>query len=144
MKLSNLPKIKGNIKSKTKLGRGYSSGHGHQSGRGTKGQKARTGSHVPWYFEGGQLPLVKRLPHVGGFRNVNRVMFEIVKTSKINSLKVKEVTLPVLVSLGIIKDTKQRVKVLFDKDLDSAVNFKGLDFSKSAKKAVEDKGGKVI
>ncbi len=143
MNLTNLPKIKGNKKPRTKLGRGYGSGHGHTSGRGQKGQKARTGTAVPWYFEGGQLPLVKRLPHVGGFNNVNRVTYVILKTSKINALKLKEVNTETLLEAKIIKNKNQKVKVLFDKELDSAVSFKNVAFSKTAKETILKAKGKI-
>ena len=146
MNLSNIPKLKGKSNKKTKIGRGYGSGHGgHTSTRGQKGQKSRTGSRIPWFFEGGQLPLVKRLPHLSGFKNVNRVENVVVKTSLLNTLSIKgKITPSVLVKLGVIKKSNNNsYKVLFDKKIDSDLVLSGFKYSKKALDSLIKSGGQA-
>ena len=142
LSLSNLKKIK---KRKSKrLGRGFGSGKGgHTVGRGTKGQKAR--GKVPAKFEGGQLPLIKRLPHKRGFKNprskqpfaLNISFFERFKSGS-------EISPKTLVKEGFLERfPKDGIKILGTGDLTKKLEFKGFLFSKSAKKKIEKVGGKV-
>jgi large subunit ribosomal protein L15 len=124
---------------KTKLGRGYGTGHGgHTATRGQKGQKSRTGHRkAPWYFEGGQLPLVKRLPHNKGFKNPNKKNYLLLQTSSINALAEKELTPKKLVSLGVYpKLNKWGVKVLKDEEVTVPVKMAGFIYSKSAAESI--------
>jgi large subunit ribosomal protein L15 len=142
--LNTLKARKSHSKKKTRLGRGFGSAHGgHTATRGNKGQKSRSGhKKVPWYFEGGQLPFVKRLPHLPGFKNYSKKQFGILKTSKINSLGKKTLTPKDLVGLGMFKKlTRDGVKVLLDEEVKIAVKMTGFKYSKSAKKAIEKAGG---
>lgn len=142
--LNNLPKRQSHKSKKTRLGRGFGSGHGgHTATRGQKGQKSRTGhKKLPWHFEGGQLPLVKRLPHIGGFNSVNKKNYLELKTSIINSLGEKSLNPKQLVSLGVFKKiNKAGVKVLFDEPVKSKVTMRGFKYSKQAKDSIEKAGG---
>lgn len=132
--LSKLNKLSGAKSKKTRVGRGMGSGHGgHTSTRGLNGMKARTGGKVPWYFEGGQLPLFKRLPFLTGF-NSKRLKNVIVKSSTINKLGVTEVTPKVLVKKGVLKkQTKANIKILFDEKLSDKITLKGLLYSKKVR-----------
>ncbi|PIR43696.1 50S ribosomal protein L15 [candidate division WWE3 bacterium CG10_big_fil_rev_8_21_14_0_10_32_10] len=146
MLLNNLLKLKGSKNKKTRIGRGYGSGHGgHSSTRGTKGQNARTGGGVPLYFEGGQLPLVKRLPHLKGFTNANSKKVGIIKTSLLNKLELKKVNPEILIEKGIIRILpKDGLKILKDEDLKLAITLSGFNYSKTALKSIEKAGGKVL
>ncbi|MBP7859642.1 50S ribosomal protein L15 [Patescibacteria group bacterium] len=138
MKLSKLPKLAGSKDTKTRIGRGVGSGHGgHASTRGLNGMKARTGGKVPWHFEGGQLPLFKRLPYLVGFKT-RKPKNIIVKTSVINKLGEEVITPEILVSKGIFKKipkTKTKIKVLFDEELKKNIVLRGLIYSKKVKSA---------
>lgn len=142
--LSNLVKRQSHKSKKTKLGRGYGSGHGgHTATRGQKGQKSRTGHRKsPWHFEGGQLPLVKRLPHIGGFNNYNRKQYIEVKTSTLNDLNKKDLTPKMLVELGVVKKlNKHGVKILYNQPVTVKVNLTGFKYTKQAKDSIEKAGG---
>lgn len=144
MKLSDLHPPRGSNKSKTRKGRGIAAGKGKTAGRGTKGQGARAGGTKGPYFEGGQLPLVRRLPHVRGFKNIYRIPFEVVNLDNLdlrfeaNSL----VTPELLREAGLIKDT-QRVKVLGRGELKKALQVSAHAFSDSAKEKIAAAGGSV-
>jgi large subunit ribosomal protein L15 len=144
MKLSDLRPPVGAKKNKTRKGRGIAAGKGKTAGRGTKGQAARAGGTKGPYFEGGQLPLVRRLPHIRGFKNIYRNPFEIVN---LDTLETKfdanaEVTPDVLLSQGLIKDTK-RVKVLGCGEITKALQVSAHSFSDTAKEKIAAAGGKV-
>lgn len=144
MKLSDLRPNPGANKSRTRKGRGIAAGKGKTAGRGTKGQGARAGGTKGPYFEGGQLPLVRRLPHVRGFTNIYRVEFQIVN---LDSLETKfdanaEVTPEALMAQGLIKDTN-RVKVLGRGELTKALTVSAHSFSDSAKEKIAAAGGSV-
>lgn len=144
--LSNLTKRIGEEKSKKRIGRGYGSGHGgHTSTRGQKGQKSRTGGKPSLYFEGGQLRIVKRLPHMGGFFSPHKNYFHILKTSMINKLGLEVIDPAVLLKKGLFKKLpKDGIKVLFDVKIEKPVTLKGMKVSKSAQKSIEKVGGKVL
>ena len=128
-----------------RVGRGTGSGHGTFSGRGCKGQKARTGNNkVRPGFEGGQLPLIKRLPRKRGFINHFRIEYTTVNTSDLNKLDSgSEVTAEILKAAGIIKTLSNPIKVLGDGEIDRPLTVKANKFSASAKAKIEKAGGKV-
>ena len=132
-------------KSKRKrVGRGDGSGHGTYSGRGLKGQKARTGVDLPPYFEGGQLPLVKRLPHKRGFTNIFKVEYTPVNIESLKAFKSGATVSPEdLHRVGLIKSLTKPVKVLGDGEIDHALTVRAAKFSKAAKEKIEAAGGKA-
>ena len=127
-----------------RVGRGDGSGHGSYSGRGCKGQKSRAGGGVRLGFEGGQLPLIKRLPRKRGFVNIFKVEYSIVN---VGDLKVfspnAEITLKELLEVGLIKSPKNPVKILGDGDIDRPLVVKANKFSATAEKKIVAAGGKV-
>jgi large subunit ribosomal protein L15 len=143
MKLHSLPAIKGSTHRHKVLGRGRGSGHGKTSGRGHKGMKARSGGgHRPG-FEGGQMPLYRRLPH-RGFRNVNRVEFAVVNVRDFEELEGKSFGPTELAAAGVIRADGRPLKVLAAGDLTRAVTVSAHGFSASAKAKIEKAGGKAV
>jgi len=127
-----------------RIGRGNGSGHGTYSCRGIKGQKARAGGGVRPLFEGGQNPLVRRLPYKRGFNNVFRTAYAIVNVERLNMFEDgAEVTPEGLVSAGIIKDLHNPVKILGEGQLDKRLIVKAHRFSESARSKIEARGGKA-
>jgi large subunit ribosomal protein L15 len=127
-----------------RAGRGDGSGHGSYSGRGCKGQKSRSGGGVRLGFEGGQLPLIKRLPRKRGFVNIFKAEYSIVN---VGDLKVfspnTEITLKELIEVGLIKSSKNPVKILGDGEIDRPLVVKANKFSAAAEKKIVAAGGKV-
>jgi large subunit ribosomal protein L15 len=145
MKLHDLKPAKGSKKNKKRVGRGDSSGRGKTAGRGTKGQKSRSGGAKPAYFEGGQLPLVRRLPRMRGFTNIFKTQFVTVNLDRLNERfeKGAEVTPAALTEAGLIKSPKELVKVLGRGDLEKPLSVKAHGFSASARSKIEAAGGSV-
>ena len=143
MKLHTLPKIEGSTHRHKRLGCGRSSGHGKTSGRGHKGMKARSGGGVRPGFEGGQMPLYRKLPH-RGFNNVNRVEFAVVNLSQIDKCEGTEIDRNALVKAGYVRQADLLVKVLGNGEITRAVTVSAQAFSASAKAKIEAAGGKVI
>jgi len=145
MKLNNLKPAAGSTKTRKRVGRGQGSGLGETSGRGHKGAGQRSGTKRKLGFEGGQMPLQRRLPKFG-FKNVNRVEYKGINLDLIQSLVEKhnltEVTLDVLVNNGICSK-KELIKVLGRGELKSKVNVTAHGFSATAKAAIEKLGGTV-
>ena len=148
MELSNLKPQSGSVTSKKKrLGRGQGSGKGGTATRGHKGAKSRSGYSKKLGFEGGQMPLQRRIPKFG-FKNINRVEYKPVNLSKIQELreskKVKKgiINAESLISNGLVKK-KDLVKILGNGDLKDAVKVEAHKFSKSAKEKIEKSGGEV-
>ena len=143
MNLSNLKPAEGSIKHSKRIGRGAGSGKGVTSTRGNKGAKARSGYHQKVGFEGGQMPLYRRVPKFG-FKNLNRVEYVGINIDTINALaEAKNITdfnIEVLKQNGLISG-KDRIKILGRGELSKAVNVTAHAFSATAKKAIEDKGG---
>ena len=143
MNLSNLKPAEGSIKHSKRIGRGAGSGKGGTSTRGNKGAKARSGYHQKVGFEGGQMPLYRRVPKFG-FKNLNRTEYVGINIDTINALaEAKNITdfnIEVLKQNGLISG-KDRIKILGRGELAKAVNVTAHAFSASAKKAIEDKGG---
>ena len=141
MKLHELKPAEGSRQVRNRVGRGTSSGNGKTAGRGQKGQKAR--GKVRLGFEGGQMPLFRRMPK-RGFKNINRKEYAIVNLETLNKFEDgAEVTPALLVESGIIKDEKDGIKVLGNDTLNKQLTVKASKFSASAKEAIESKGGKA-
>jgi large subunit ribosomal protein L15 len=143
MNLSNLKPAEGSIKHSKRIGRGAGSGKGGTATRGNKGAKARSGYHQKIGFEGGQMPLYRRVPKFG-FKNLNRVEYVGINIDTLNNLaETKNITdfnIEVLKQNGLISG-KDRIKILGRGELNKAVNVSAHAFSATAKKAIEDKGG---
>jgi len=142
MNLSNLHPSKGSRKNKRRVGRGPGSGRQKTSGRGTKGQKSISGYSRKRGFEGGQMPLNRRLPK-RGFTNIFRKEYSEVNLDKIVNIKKKEIKLVDLVKHRIIKKESARVKILGRGDISSAKTIYAHKFTRSAQKKIEDAGGKA-
>jgi large subunit ribosomal protein L15 len=144
MKLHELQPAPGSNRDRIRSGRGISAGRGKTGGRGTKGQNSRSGGGKQPYFEGGQLPLVRRLPHLGGFTNIWRVEFFEVNVERLNLFPANtEITPEVLVMAGVIKSDRQPVKILGEGELDRALSVKAQKFSASAKAKILAAGGSI-
>ncbi len=145
MKLSNLKPAKGSTKTNKRLGRGEGSGMGGTSTRGHKGAKSRSGYSQKVGFEGGQMPLHRRIPKFG-FKNFNRVEYKAINLDTLSELaeksKESEITLDVLISNGLA-GKKDLIKVLGRGELKAKVNVTVHAFSESAKQAIEALGGKA-
>ena len=143
MNLSNLKPAEGSIKHSKRIGRGAGSGKGGTATRGNKGAKARSDYHQKVGFEGGQMPLYRRVPKFG-FKNINRVEYVGINIDTLNTLaETKNITdfnIEVLMQNGLISG-KDRIKILGRGELSKAVNVTAHAFSASAKKAIEEKGG---
>ena len=143
MNLSNLKPAEGSIKHSKRIGRGAGSGKGGTSTRGNKGAKARSGYHQKVGFEGGQMPLYRRVPKFG-FKNINRIEYVGINLDTLNALaEAKNITdfnLEVLKQNGLVSG-KDRIKILGRGALAKALNVTAHAFSAAAKKAIEDKGG---
>jgi large subunit ribosomal protein L15 len=140
MKLHDLKPAPGAKKNRTRKGRGIAAGQGKTAGRGTKGQNSRAGGGVRLYFEGGQLPLVRRLPFKRGFLNRSRVEYTPVNLERIAGLE-GTVTPEVLAEAGVIKKATEPVVILGDGDLDHALTVCAHRFSTAAKAKIEAAGG---
>lgn len=143
MNLSNLKPAEGSIKHSKRIGRGAGSGKGGTSTRGHKGAKSRSGYSQKVGFEGGQMPLYRRVPKFG-FKNINRIEYVGINIDTLNALaeakNITDFSVDVLKQNGLISG-KDRVKILGRGELSKAVNVSAHAFSASAKKAIEDKGG---
>lgn len=143
MKLHELKSNEGSRKSRKRVGRGMASGHGKTSGRGHKGQNARTGGGVRLGFEGGQTPLFQRLPK-RGFTNINKKEYAIVNLDTLNRFDENtDVTPELLLEAGVVSKVKSGVKVLAKGTIDKKLNVKAHKFSTAAKEAIEAAGGKI-
>jgi large subunit ribosomal protein L15 len=146
MDLSKLTPAKGSTKTKKRIGRGQGSGKGGTATKGHKGQKSRAGASIPAWFEGGQMPLQRRLPKFG-FKNRFREEYAAVNVGRLAALLEEgrleagqTVTATTLHGLGLV-GKKDRVKVLGDGDLGQALTVEAHAFSKSAKEKIEAAGG---
>ena len=145
VKQNELAPAPGSRHASKRVGRGTGSGHGTYSGRGCKGQKARTGNNkVRPGFEGGQLPLIKRLPRKRGFTNIFRVDYTAVNSGDLNKLESGAVvTAETLKAAGIIKTIENPIKILAGGEIDRPLTVKANKFSASAKAKIEAAGGTV-
>ncbi len=143
MKLFELQPSEGSTKSRKRLGRGHGSGLGKTSGRGHKGQKARSGGGVRIGFEGGQMPIYRRLPK-RGFTNIFAKEYVEVKVSDLNKFdNGATVDAEALKAAGIIKKTCDGIKVLGNGSLEKKLTVKASKFTGSAKEKIEAAGGNV-
>ena len=141
MKLHELKPSEGSRQVRNRVGRGTSSGNGKTAGRGQKGQKAR--SKVRVGFEGGQMPLFRRMPK-RGFNNINRKEYAIVNLETLNKFEDgAEVTPALLVESGIVRNEKDGIKILGNGELSKKLVVKAHKFSASAKAAIEAAGGQA-
>ena len=143
MRLSLLKPVKGATSNRKRVGRGHGSGLGRTAGRGEKGYHSRSGSkHRPW-FEGGQMPIHRRLPKRGFSNYLFRKQYQIVNLRDIDTLNTDEVDSKKLFDNGLISSSLQPVKVLGDGELKNAIKIKATSFSKSAVLKIEKAGGTV-
>ncbi|MBQ1757730.1 MAG: 50S ribosomal protein L15 [Erysipelotrichaceae bacterium] len=143
MKLHELKPVDGARKDGFRLGRGHGSGNGKTSGKGNKGQKARSGGMGKLGFEGGQTPLARRLPK-RGFTNFTRKEYSIINLSQLNNFEDgAEVNPMILKELGLVKNLKDGLKVLGEGELTKKLNVKAHKFSQSAVELIEKAGGKA-
>ena len=140
MKLSSLTPVPGSIKNRKRVGRGHGSGLGKSAGRGDKGAGQRSGfKRRPW-FEGGQMPLARRLPK-RGFTNLFKKEFQVVNLDDIDALGLDTINPQVLAKHGLVRSALKPVKILGDGELKSKLNVTATTFSKSAKEKIEKAGG---
>jgi large subunit ribosomal protein L15 len=143
MKLHELKPARGSTKRRKIVGRGRGSGHGTTAGRGGKGQTARTGSSIPAWFEGGQMPLIRRLPK-RGFTNIFKKEYAIINVETLERFEPgQEVTPELLVSKGLLRARNDGVKVLGEGALTKPLTVHAHKFSQSAAVKIEAAGGKV-
>ena len=141
--LSNLSPQPGSTKQRKRLGRGHGSGHGKTSGRGHKGQKARSGSGIKPGFEGGQMPIQRRLPK-RGFNNIFRRAFAILNVKDLNSFDDgATINRESLLAAGMIKSSDEQVKILGDGELTKKITVDVDKLSKSAQAKIEAAGGSI-
>ena len=143
MKLSSLGPTKGATSNRKRVGRGHGSGLGRTAGRGEKGYHSRSGSKNRSWFEGGQMPLHRRLPKRGFSNYQFRKQYQIVNLRDIDALNLEEIDSKKLFDNGLIRSFLQPVKVLGDGDVSKAIKIKATTFSKSAILKIEKAGGKV-
>jgi large subunit ribosomal protein L15 len=145
MKLHDLRPNNGAKKKRKRVGRGISAGQGKTAGRGTKGQKARSGGGKGPYFEGGQLPLARRLPFKRGFTNIRKVYYKPVNLDRLAEFDFDgiEVTPEVMAAIGLIKKANDPVVVLGNGDVNAPMTVKAHRFSKTAREKIEAAGGSV-
>ena len=143
MSILNLPSPSGGKKSRKRVGRGRGSGLGKTSGRGMNGQNARAGGKVPPWFEGGQMPLIRRIPK-RGFKPINRTEYQVVNVSGLSSFEAGSNVTPVeLAEKGLVKDGNGCVKILGNGEITQSLNLCAHAFSASAKEKIEKAGGSV-
>ena len=143
MNLGNLKSAPGAVRDNKRIGRGEASGTGCTAGRGNKGQRSRSGSKRRPWFEGGQMPLQRRLPKFGFYQH-GKVRFQVVNVGDLAKLDTKdEVTTEVLKNAGLIKYADRPVKLLAVGDLDKKLNVKVNAVSASAREKIEKVGGTV-
>jgi large subunit ribosomal protein L15 len=143
LNLSNLRAPKKANENKKRVGRGMGSGMGKTSTRGHKGQGSRSGSSLMRGFEGGQMPLHRRLPK-RGFTNIFRVEYTVLGLDRISELNETEITPEKLVSLGLLKKRNGLIKVLANGEITAAVTVHAHKFSKAAAQKIEAAGGKAV
>ncbi len=147
--LSNLKYAEGSRKKRKRVGRGQGSGHGGTSTRGHKGQHSRSGAKFRLWFEGGQMPLQRRVPKFG-FKNINRIEYVVINLHDIQKLidsgKIKETTFnkEYLLENNLIKGKNKPLKILGNGEIKTKVEITADSFSKSAKEKIEKGGGKAL
>lgn len=142
--LSDLKPNEGANKDRTRVGRGIGSGKGKTAGRGHKGQKARTGGGVRPGFEGGQLPIQKRMPYLRGFTNIYATPWEVVNLDTIAGLELDgPITPEALVAAGVVRGEEFPVKILGRGELSTKIEIHAHSVSEAAKEQIEKAGGTI-
>ncbi len=145
MKEHDLRPPAGAKRPRKRVGRGTASGSGKTAGRGTKGQKARSGGTKGPYFEGGQLPFVRRMPFKRGFANIFKVPYSVVNVADLGRFAPGTIVTPaLLVATGLVKSRKAPVKVLGEGTLEQALEVHAHSFSGSAQAKIEAAGGSAV
>jgi ribosomal protein L15, bacterial/organelle len=143
MKLNQLTAMPGSTKISKRIGRGHGSGQGKTSGKGHKGQKARSGGGVRWGFEGGQLPLQRRLPK-RGFNNIFRKEIVTINVGTLNKFENGAIVdAQALIEAGVIKKSCDGLKILSNGNIEKKITVKANAFSEAAKAKIEAAGGKA-
>ena len=144
MRMDEIKPAPGSTHSRKRVGRGNSSGHGNFSGRGCKGQKSRSGPGIRRGFEGGQLPLMKRLPRLRGFHSINKVEFSLVNVGQLEQFEAgTEITAEALCAAGLVKKVSLPLKILGEGELKKSLTVKASRFSATAQKKIAGAGGKA-
>ena len=142
MRLNTLSPAPGSKKDAKRVGRGIGSGYGKTAGRGHKGQKARSGGSIRPGFEGGQMPMQKRLPKYGFSSRIARTTAQI-RLGELNAVSADVIDLEALKAADLVNDYVTRARVFLSGELGKAVTVKGLAVTKGAREAIEKAGGKV-
>lgn len=140
--LHNLKPTKGSRKDRKRVGRGPGSGTGKTAGRGQDGQRSRSGGKIPAWFEGGQMPLQRRIPK-RGFTPLNRVEFQVVNVGRLDRVDGADVTVDSLRDSGLIRSRKKPVKILANGNVEGKYNVTVHAISEAAKAKIEAAGGSV-
>lgn len=144
MKLSDLRMPEGANKDRKRVGRGHGSGHVKTAGKGTKGQKARSGGNVPARFQGGQTPIQQQLPYKRGFTNIWKAKYNVINLGELSGVEANsQVTPESLTELGLLRDNVLPLKVLGHGDLNSALHISAHKVSESARQKIEAAGGSI-
>lgn len=144
MRQDTLSPAPGSKKNRKRVGRGDGSGHGTYSGRGCKGQKSRAGYKMNRGFEGGQLPLILRLPRKRGFVNIFRTEYSVVNIDKLNIFEPEtEITPEKMMATGLVKSLRHPIKILGDGNINHPLSVKANKFTATAKAKIEAAGGKA-
>lgn len=142
LRLHNLKPAPGSRRERKRIGRGHSAGGGKTAGRGQKGQNARSGSHSKIGFEGGQMPLTRRVPKLGGFTPRTRREYALVNVRDLARFKAGDTVDPaVLAREGLIRKERYQVKILGDGELSLKLTVKAHAFTESARRKIEEAGG---
>jgi large subunit ribosomal protein L15 len=142
MRLNTLRPAPGNRRARLRVGRGASAGQGKTCGRGTKGQRARKGGYHKVGFEGGQMPLQRRIPKVGFRSDIKRSRAE-VRLHELAKVEAAVVDLEALLKAGVVPPGTERAKVVLSGEIKKAVTLKGVAATKGARAAIEAAGGKI-
>jgi large subunit ribosomal protein L15 len=144
MKLGDIRAPKGANKDRKRVGRGHGSGHVKTAGRGTKGQKARTGGNIPPRFQGGQTPIQQQLPYKRGFTNIWSTRFNLVNLGQLADIEAGTTLTPEnLLEKGLLRDAEKPLKVLGDGELKVAIHISAHKVSEGARQKIEAAGGSV-
>jgi large subunit ribosomal protein L15 len=142
MKLNSMGPAEGSKPAGKRLGRGHSAGQGKTCGRGQKGQKARSGGYHKVGFEGGQMPIQRRLPKVG-FRSAKALTYAEVRLNELNAIEDDVIDILALKRAGIVAQQTTRAKVFASGEVSKAVKLKGVGVTKGAREAIEKAGGSI-
>jgi large subunit ribosomal protein L15 len=142
MRLNTLKPAPGSRRARRRVGRGSSAGQGKTCGRGTKGQRARKGGYHKVGFEGGQMPLQRRMPKVGFRSDIKRSRAE-VRLHELEKVDAAVVDLPALLKAGVVPPGTERAKVVLSGEIKKAVTLKGVAATKGARAAIEAAGGRI-